>query len=67
MNDVSGQIGKINRKLKDSRRVMVSKVSLGKRSRSITFDDKIRIIHMAELQADGAEMRNLEPKNYSQR
>ena len=35
--------------------------------RSITFDDKIRIIDMAELQADGAGMRNLEPKNYSQR
>ena len=46
---------------------MVSKVSVGRRSRSITFDDKIRIIDMAELQVDGAGMRNLEPKNYSQR
>ena len=67
MNDVTVQIEEFNRKLEDSRRVMVSKVSIGRRSRSITFDDKIRIIDMAELQADGAGMRNLEPKNYSQR
>ena len=67
MNDVTVQIEEFNRKLEDSRRVMVSKVSVGRRSRSITFDDKIRIIDMAELQADGAGMRNLEPKNYSQR
>ena len=44
MNDVTVQIEEFNRKLEDSRRVMVSKVSVGRRSRSITFDDKIRII-----------------------
>ena len=69
MNDVTVQIEEFNRKLEDSRRVMVSKVSVGRRSRSITFDDKIRIndITKLQVQVDGAEMRNLEPKNYSQR